>query len=92
MTHLPVTVLRVLAWGRQVGAAVMSSRPPFTMFQFDPVWLANGPQLAPLLMPHRDADRVYTFRDLDPATFRGLPPLLADSLPDSFGNVLTEAY
>ncbi|MDR1118094.1 MAG: type II toxin-antitoxin system HipA family toxin [Bifidobacteriaceae bacterium] len=92
MSAAPVEVLRVLAWGRQVGAAATSTRPPFASFEYDPEWLASGPELSPLLMPHAQGRRLHTFRDLDPAAFHGLPPLLADSLPDSFGNALAEAY
>jgi serine/threonine-protein kinase HipA len=92
VSHVPVEVLRVLAWGRQIGALAASPRAPFATFQYDRAHLADGPELAPLLMPHTAGERLYTFRDLDPSVFRGLPPLLADSLPDSFGGALTEAY
>ena len=42
--------------------------------------------------PCRLSDRVYVFPDLPPKTFHGLPGLLADSLPDRFGNALIDAW
>jgi len=38
------------------------------------------------------SDRVYVFPELPQRTFHGLPGLLADSLPDRFGNALIDAW
>lgn len=54
------------------------------------VALADGREVAPLAMPL--ARRVYAFPQLARETFHGLPGLLADSLPDSFGNALIDAW
>ncbi|HMP54249.1 MAG TPA: HipA N-terminal domain-containing protein, partial [Candidatus Melainabacteria bacterium] len=45
---------------------------------------AGGIEISPLVMPL--SDRVYEFPALPRNTFHGLPGLLADSLPDRFGN------
>jgi len=91
MAYQPVEALRVLAWGRPVGVMVPAARGPYATFQYEPSWLRSGVDLAPSTMPLADGDRLYTFRDLDPAVFRGLPPFLADSTPDMFGSALIEA-
>ncbi|HYW81869.1 MAG TPA: HipA domain-containing protein, partial [Spirochaetia bacterium] len=47
-------------------------------------------EVAPLTLPL--SDRVYVFPDLPQRTFHGLPGLLADSLPDRFGDALINAW
>jgi serine/threonine-protein kinase HipA len=59
-------------------------------FQYDPAFAGSGIQPAPLTMPLRVAP--YTFPALNPNTFHGLPGLLADSLPDRYGNALIDAW
>lgn len=85
-----MTVAGVELWGTRIGAVALTGSRGVASFQYDPAFLASGIQLAPLMMPL--ADRVYTFPELTPRTFRGLPGLLADSLPDRFGNNLINAW
>jgi serine/threonine-protein kinase HipA len=59
-------------------------------FQYDPAFARSGIEVSPITMPL--GDRIYTFPALPPATFHGLPGLLADSLPDRFGNALIDAW
>ncbi|HAM72674.1 MAG TPA: toxin HipA, partial [Verrucomicrobiales bacterium] len=59
-------------------------------FQYEPEFASSGIQLSPLMMPL--GDRVYEFPLLPRNTFHGLPGLLADSLPDRFGNALINAW
>ena len=58
----------------------------YAAFQFDPKFAESGIEISPLVMPL--GDRVYEFPALPRNTFQGLPGLLADSLPDKFGNAL----
>ena len=60
------------------------------VFQYDPAFAHSQIEVAPLTMPLRSAP--YRFTDLSRDTFRGLPGLLADSLPDKFGNALINAW
>lgn len=85
-----MTVAAVELWGTRVGAVALTGPTGVASFQYDPAFLASGIQLAPLTMPL--ADRVYSFPELPARTFRGLPGLLADSLPDRFGNNLINAW
>ena len=59
-------------------------------FEYDPAFVASGIQLSPLMMPL--AAGVHSFPALAQESFHGLPGLLADSLPDKFGNALIDAW
>ena len=85
-----MTVAAVELWGTRIGAVALTDSIGFASFEYEPSFLASGIQLAPLMMPL--TERVYSFPDLPLRTFRGLPGLLADSLPDRFGNNLINAW
>jgi len=85
-----MTVAAVELWGTRIGAVALTGSTGIASFQYEPAFLASGIQLSPLRMPL--ADRIYSFADLSPRTFRGLPGLLVDSLPDRFGNNLINAW
>jgi serine/threonine-protein kinase HipA len=59
-------------------------------FQFTPAFLTSGIELSPITMPL--SSRIYQFPALPEVSFHGLPGLLADSLPDRFGNALIDAW
>ncbi|MBL8722957.1 MAG: type II toxin-antitoxin system HipA family toxin [Planctomycetes bacterium] len=63
----------------------------FARFEYDPQFAAAGIELAPLQMPVVPG-RVYQFPGLAPRSFHGLPGLLADSLPDRYGNRLIDVW
>jgi serine/threonine-protein kinase HipA len=90
MTYIHLDVVEVLAWGRTVGAVALDPRSGFYVFEYDPSWRRSGIELAPTTMPTATARHV--FPALPPVTFHRLPALLADALPDDFGNALTTAY
>jgi serine/threonine-protein kinase HipA len=81
---------RVILWGRDIGAVTWLSDRQLGVFQYTPEFAASGIQIAPLTMPLRAEP--YQFPDLSSSTFKGLPGLLADSLPDRFGNTLIDAW
>lgn len=90
MTYLPVDVIEVLAWGDRVGAVALDPASGFYVFEYRPDWRRRGVELAPTTMPTSTASHV--FPTLSTNTFLRLPTLVADSLPDDFGNALTTAY
>lgn len=90
MPYEPTTVLEVRAWGHPVGA--VSNTNAGYGFQYAPEWKRSGIELAPLLMPTSDRRQVFTFRGLSEQTFHGLSPMLADALPDKFGNSVVDAW
>ena len=77
-------------WGRTIGAVSLEDGRDIAAFQYDPSFAASGIELSPIVMPL--SERVYTFPALPQQTFHGLPGLLADSLPDKFGNALIDAW
>src|SRR5580704_12614219 len=84
------SVAEVRLWGRTIGAVSLEEGARIAAFEYDPAFLASGIQLAPLAMPL--ARTVYQFPALPEVSFHGLPGLLADSLPDRFGNTLIDAW
>ncbi len=86
MTDEPADLVEVFAWGQRVGVVGLDPETLCYAFTYDPAWVADGYELAPLHMALRT--QPYEFPDLRPDTFYRLPPLLADALPDAFGNAL----
>ena len=83
-------IARVQLWGRTIGAVSMEEGRDHAAFQYDPAFAGSGIEVSPLTMPLNE--RVYEFPALARNTFHGLPGLLADSLPDKFGNTLINAW
>ncbi|HEY4840609.1 MAG TPA: HipA N-terminal domain-containing protein, partial [Terriglobales bacterium] len=77
-------------WGRTIGAVSLEEGARVAAFQYEPAFLASGIELSPLTMPL--SRRIYQFPALPEVAFHGLPGLLADSLPDKFGNALIDAW
>jgi len=84
------SIAEVRLWGRTIGAVALDDGRDVTAFEYDAAFSRSGIEIAPLTMPL--SRRVYTFPELSRTTFYGLPGLLADSLPDKFGNALIDAW
>ncbi len=89
MNYVRAEVIEVQAWGQTVGAVALDPASGFYAFEYAPQWLRTGVQLAPLHMAARPG--VFEFPNLAERTFYRLPALLADALPDNFGNALVNA-
>jgi serine/threonine-protein kinase HipA len=93
-----VTTAYVKVWGQVVGAVAWDEALGIGRFEYAPVAAQRGWDLAPLKMPVRQGGKVHSFPALRPRTdavgdtFHGLPGLLADALPDRFGNRLLDAW
>lgn len=90
-----VTVAQVNLRGNLVGAVAWVEERGYCVFEFDPAFLKQGLDLAPITMPLSSLLRgstTYFFPDLSFGTYFGLPGLLADSLPDKFGNNLIDIW
>src|SRR5277367_3696869 len=90
MAYRPVEVVEVVAWGDRVGAVALDPATNYYVFEYSPTWQSRGIQLAPTTMPLGQSR--YVFPALPVETFHRLPALIADALPDAFGNALTTAY
>ncbi|KAA9134090.1 type II toxin-antitoxin system HipA family toxin [Marinihelvus fidelis] len=86
-----MSTAQVRLWGRTVGYASMDEGEAFGRFEWDPAFVELGINPAPLQMPLQKG-RVYQFRELHKRTFHGLPGLLADALPDKYGNALINVW
>ena len=84
------TLAEVRLWERTIGAVSLGDDTDIAAFEYDPAFAKSTIEISPLMMPL--AGRVYTFPELSQKTFHGLPGLLADSLPDKFGNALIDAW
>jgi len=84
------TTARVLLWGRDIGAVTWVDERSLAVFQYTPDFVDSNIQVAPLSMPLQEAP--YEFPALARETFYGLPGLLADSLPDRYGNRLIDTW
>jgi serine/threonine-protein kinase HipA len=81
---------RVILWGSDIGAVTWLADRGIGVFQYTPEFAASGIAVAPVMMPLTDFP--YEFPSLSRETFKGLPGMLADSLPDKFGNTLINAW
>ena len=89
-----ITTAYVNLWNKRVGAVAWDTELALGSFEFEPAFLRTGLDLSPLKMPVGNANgRVFSFPELrEKNTFRGLPGLLADVLPDKYGNSLINAW
>ena len=84
------TLAEVRLWGRTIGAVTLEDGRDYAAFQYEPAFAGSGIAVSPITMPL--GNTVYEFPALPRNSFNGLPGLLADSLPDRFGNALIDAW
>ncbi|MCO4761992.1 MAG: type II toxin-antitoxin system HipA family toxin [Myxococcales bacterium] len=77
-------------WGSLIGAVAWSRDGETAVFEYDDAFQRSGIEVAPLTMPLRSGS--FQFPALPRETFKGLPGLLADALPDRFGNAVINAW
>lgn len=93
-----VVAAEVWLWDRLAGAILWDESQQLGSFEFDEGFLRLGWDIAPVTMPLRQGKRLYTFPELRRGrndafdTFKGLPGLLADMLPDKYGNQLINTW
>ena len=85
-----MTDATVRLWGKDIGAVSWVEDRALGVFQYAPDFVDSGIQLSPIVMPLETMP--YEFLGLPKDGFKGLPGLLADSLPDKFGNALIDAW
>ncbi len=88
----------VKIWGELVGAVAWDEKTGLASFEYDPKFKKLNWELAPLKLPINTAKNIFTFPELrknknsEFDTFKGLPGLLADVLPDKYGNQLINMW
>lgn len=87
---MPATVAEIVLWDRVIGALAWDPVRRVGTFEYAADFLGSGIALAPLVMPLRAG--IFAFPELPERSFKGLPGMLADSLPDRFGNLLIDQW
>lgn len=93
-----VVAAEIWLWGRLAGAVLWDEKDQLASFEYDLSFLSSGWDIAPITMPLRQGKRLYAFPEIRRGrndefdTFKGLPGLLADMLPDKYGNRLINAW
>lgn len=82
----------VFLWGKFIGAVALDPQLGIYVFAYDKSFGRSGIEVSPLHMPLNDEEKVYAFTDLPENTYKRLPAMLADALPDDFGNALIDRY
>ncbi|HRI01038.1 MAG TPA: type II toxin-antitoxin system HipA family toxin [Saprospiraceae bacterium] len=83
----------VKIWNMRVGAIAWNPITELGTFQYDKSFLKSGINLSPIVMPIENGDILYEFpENRNSQTFRGLPGLLGDILPDKYGNALINTW
>jgi len=90
--HKRVDVVKVYLWDKYVGAVALDPSIGYYVFAYDPTFARSGPELSPLHMPLNNQEKPYVFTDLPESTYKRLPAMLNDVLPDDFGNALVDRY
>jgi serine/threonine-protein kinase HipA len=84
------TYAQIKLWGTTIGVVSLDDGATVARFQYTPDFAASGIEVSPITMPL--SNRIYSFPNLAANSFHGLPGLLADSLPDKYGNALIDAW
>lgn len=86
-----INTVEVYLWGKRIAVLHQGENDNIPSFEYDRDFARSGIEVAPFMMPL--SDRVYSFPELrDSPAFRGLPGLVADSLPDKFGNAVIDLW
>lgn len=86
-----VNSVNVYLWGRHMGTVALDPVFGYYAFAYALEFRASGVEPSPLHMP-ASSGAVYLFTDLPEVTYKRLPALLSDALPDDFGNALINRY
>jgi serine/threonine-protein kinase HipA len=89
-----ITTAYITIWNKRVGAIAWDASTRLATFEYSPSFIKQKLEVAPLTMPCNDSiGKIYSFPELrESNTFKGLPGLLADVLPDKYGNAIINAW
>lgn len=86
-----VDIARAYLYGQPVGTFRWDNNRQLAHFEYADSFIGKGLEPSPILMPVRQG-RIYSFSDIGRDTFKGLPGMLADSLPDTYGRALFDRW
>lgn len=87
-----ITTAYIELWEKLVGAVAWDSNTGIASFEFEKSFNVNGWDVAPIKMPIGSSQAIFSFPELRNSTFKGLPGLLFDVLPDKYGSTLMNAW
>lgn len=87
-----MTYIKVNLWGQEIGRLVWDSSTRRTYFMYNPEQMDKIPDIAPLLSPMKSRNILLPIYGDDRPLYQGLPPFIADSLPDFWGNALFDKW
>ncbi|WP_299222462.1 type II toxin-antitoxin system HipA family toxin [uncultured Aquimarina sp.] len=88
-----VDVIKITLWGQELGALSWDADKKYASFEFFSDFLKNNWDVSPIHMPILNSEkRIYSFPRLNEDTYKGLPGMLSDVLPDDFGNRLIDQW
>ena len=82
--------VEIFLWGTRIGVASFAEDSDVANFEYDSNFIKSGIEVSPLFMPL--SNQIYSFPSLSKQSFKGLPGLLSDSLPDKFGDAVIDAW
>lgn len=91
-SYKPTEQVNIYLWDKFVGAVALDPKLGYYAFAYDKHFGRSGIEVAPIHMSLNDNEEVFIFTDLPQDTYKRLPAMLADSLPDDFGNALIDRY
>lgn len=86
-----ITAIKVMLYGKQIATAAYEGNTPIVSLEYSNDIIGSGVEPSPLLMPVKRGVS-YSFANIGEETFKGLPGLLADSLPDTYGRKMFEQW
>lgn len=84
--------IKVKLFGKEIGRLVWESSERRSYFMYNPQYKGMIPDIAPLLSPAGSRNEMLPVYGDDRPIYQGLPPFIADSLPDSWGNTLFDKW
>lgn len=87
-----MTYIKVNLWGQEIGRLVWEHTTRRTYFMYNPECMDKIPDIAPLLSPAEHRNILFPIYGDERPSYQGLPPFIADSLPDSWGNTLFDKW
>ena len=84
------TTAEIYLWGTRVGIIHQDLDKPYASFEYDEKFLNSNIEISPIMMPL--SNNIYEFPTLSGEPFFGMPGLVVDSLPDTFGNKVIEQW
>jgi serine/threonine-protein kinase HipA len=85
-------LIEVILFGLEIGKIGYDVDKRTSYFQYNPDFLESNQYTNVFPYIFKRIKPVQLFTNFEGETFRGLPPMIADSLPDMFGNIIFKEW